>query len=149
MNIFFDMDYTLLGVDGSLRPGAREVMERLSGDGHALYIWSGNGIRWLEVRRHGLEHLVSDCFEKPMDGYADAVELLGPQTRPDLVVDDHLEVPAALGGVWVRPYYFRDEADDEMERVYDIICEWVREGRSDAPRFRAPPRQRALGDDSK
>ena len=30
MNIFFDMDYTLLGLDGSLRPNSREVMQRLN-----------------------------------------------------------------------------------------------------------------------
>ena len=62
MNIFFDMDYTLLAVDGSLRPRAREVMQRLKDEGHSLYVWSGNGIRWREVRKHGLESLVSDCF---------------------------------------------------------------------------------------
>ncbi len=40
MNIFFDMDYTLLAVDGSLRPKVREVLQRLKDDGHQLYVWS-------------------------------------------------------------------------------------------------------------
>lgn len=139
MNIFFDMDYTLLAVDGSLRPGARELMERLIVGGNAVYVWSGNGIRWLEVRRHGLETLVADCFHKPMDNYRAAVQDADRPVKPDLVVDDHLEVAAALGGVWVRPYYFASETDDEMERVGRIIGEWIEHGHSDDPRFRKPP----------
>ena len=139
MNIFFDMDYTLLAVDGSLRPGARELMERLIVGGNAVYVWSGNGIRWLEVRRHGLETLVADCFHKPMDNYRAAVQDADRPVKPDLVVDDHLEVAAALGGVWVRPYYFASETDDEMERVGRIIGEWIEHEHSDDPRFRKPP----------
>ena len=139
MNIFFDMDYTLLAVDGSLRPKAREVMQRLKDDGHSLYVWSGNGIRWREVRKHGLESLVSDCFEKPVNNYVEALKQLDLPVKPDLVVDDYLDVPAALGGVWVRSYYFPTSDDDEMEHVYEIINEWIQHGRSDDPQFRAPP----------
>ena len=131
------MDYTLLGVDGSLRPGAREVMQRLKEDGHTLYVWSGNGIRWLEVRRHNLESLVSDCFNKPLYNYAVEVEKLELPVKPDLVIDDHIEVPSALGGVWVREYYFSNSNDDEMERVYRIITEYVEKGYSEDERFRA------------
>ena len=137
MNIFFDMDYTLLAVDGSLRPKAREVLQQLKDDGHQLYVWSGNGIRWLEIRRHGLESLISDCFEKPMDSYAEQVERLALPVKPDLVVDDHLEVAAALGGIWVRPYYFPNATDDEMEHVYRIIKERIETGHSTDSRFRA------------
>ncbi len=141
MNIFFDMDYTLLAVDGSLRPGVRELLERLRTDGHKSYVWSGNGIRWLELRRHGLESLVSDCFEKPMHSYVEKLERLGLPVKPDLVVDDHLEVAAALGGIWVRSYYFPYAGDDEMEHVYRIISEKVETGHSSDPRFRTPSRR--------
>jgi hypothetical protein len=137
MNLFFDMDYTLLAVDGTLRPGSREVMQRLKEDGHTLYVWSGAGIRWPDVRRHGLEPLVSDCFLKPLDNIARAVEQMELPVKPDLVIDDHLEVPAALGGIWVRPYYFHNSSDDEMKRVYRIITEFVRDGHSEDSRFRA------------
>ena len=95
MNIFFDMDYTLLGVDGSLRPRAREVMQRLVDDGHTLYVWSGNGIRWLELRRHNLESLVADCFEKPMSNYAETVERMDLPAMPDIVVDQTPEAESA------------------------------------------------------
>ena len=141
MNIFFDMDYTLLAVDGSLRPGVRELLERLSDDGHQSYVWSGNGIRWLELRRHGLESLVTDCFEKPTDSYAEKLERLGLPVKPDLVVDDHLEVAAALGGIWVRSYYFPNASDDEMKHVYRISTEKAETGHSSDPRFRTPSRR--------
>lgn len=136
--IFFDVDYTLLGVDGSLRPGVRDAMRRLVEDGHTLYVWSGNGIRWRDVRKHGLESLVEDCLEKPVADYIGAVERM--DVRPDLVVDDHLEVVAALGGVWARTYYFPNSADEEMGQVYRVISEWASTGGSDDPRFRPPKR---------
>ena len=72
--IFFDVDYTLLGVDGSLRPGARDVLARLRDDGYRIYVWSGNGIRWRDIRKHGLESLVEDCLEKPVADYVNAVQ---------------------------------------------------------------------------
>ena len=60
------------------------------------------------------------------------------QVKPDLVVDDSLEVPAALGGYWARPYFFERHSsdDDEMEHVYRIITEYVRDGYSKDERFR-------------
>lgn len=139
MNIFFDVDYTLLGVDGSLRPNAREVLQRLKDDGHTLYVWSGNGIRRRDIQRHGLDALVTDCFEKPLDRIPERLDEFGLTEKPDMVVDDHLEAVAALGGIWVRPYYFPWDGDDEMEHVYRIVAEASETGRSADPRFRAPP----------
>ena len=136
--IFFDVDYTLLGVDGSLRPRAREVLQRLVDDGHQLYVWSGNGIRWRDIRKHELESLVVDCMEKPVSSYVNSVEMM--DLKPDLVVDDHLEIVAALGGVWARTYYFPNSTDEEMEDIYRVITEWAQSGSSDDPRFRAPSR---------
>ncbi|MBI4339157.1 MAG: HAD family hydrolase [Chloroflexi bacterium] len=123
LNIFFDMDYTLLGMDGGLRPGAREIMQRLKADGHTLYVWSGTGIRWTEVRQHKLDPYVTDCFVKPLNSFVEARERLDLPVRPDLVIDDYPEVPAALGGIWVRPYLFDNDNDDEMERVYQMISQ--------------------------
>ena len=138
MNIFFDMDYTLIAVDGSLRPKAEQVMRRLRDDGHDLYVWSGNGVRWLELRKHGLETLVTDCFEKPATNPAESVKTMGLPVMPDLVVDDDLEFAAALGGVWVKTYHMPYAEDAEMDRVYRIITEWTQTGASTDPRFRAP-----------
>ncbi len=137
MNIFFDTDYTWLGVDDTLRPGTREVMQRLTEEGHTIYVWSGVGIRWPEVRRHKLDPFVTDCFVKPLDNFIEALEELGLPVKPDLVIDDFPEVPTALGGIWVRPYFFYTAVDNEMERVYRIITEYARDGRSTDPRFRS------------
>ena len=143
MNIFFDMDYTLLGLDGSLRPNSREVMQRLKDDGHTIYVWSGNGIRWPEVWRFGLETLVTDCFVKPMDNLAEAVEQKRGPIRPDFVIDDYQEVPAALCGVCVSPYTYNNGKDDEMEHVYRIITEYLASGYSKDRRFQARQSQRS------
>ena len=112
MNIFFDVDYTLLAVDGSLRPNTHEVFEKLVADGHRIYIWSGMGVRTAEVRRHGLDQHVVDVF------------------------DDYPEIVGVFGGAVVRPYYFPVADDDEMERVYRIADEFSKTGRSDDSAFR-------------
>ena len=136
MNIFFDMDYTLLGLDNSLRPNTREVMQRLKDDGHTLYVWSGVGIRWPEVKQHNLEPFITDCFMKPLKNFVEELERANLPVKPDLVIDDYPEVPTALGGIWVRPYFFNTVADNEMERVYTIIQDYARDGYSNDINFR-------------
>ena len=136
MNIFFDMDYTLLGLDNSLRPNTREVMQRLKDDVHTLYVWSGVGIRWPEVKQHNLEPFITDCFMKPLKNFVEELERANLPVKPDLVIDDYPEVPTALGGIWVRPYFFNTVADNEMERVYTIIQDYARDGYSNDINFR-------------
>jgi len=63
LKIFFDVDYTILAVDNSLRPGTRDTFEKLISDGHEVYIWSGVGLRNAEIRQHELEELVPVCTE--------------------------------------------------------------------------------------
>ena len=76
MNIFFDVDYTLITWDVKLRPGVLEVFERLRADGHTIYLWSGVGPRWEIVNRFELHDHVTDCFWKPLyDHHARMVEL--------------------------------------------------------------------------
>ena len=123
MHIFFDMDYTLLGVDGSLRPGTREVLQRLKNDGHTLHIWSGAGIRWPEVRAHGLESFITGCYEKPLDNLQAGLKDWPVPVQPDLVVDDFPEIAAAFGGFWIRPYLHDGGVDDELERIYRLISQ--------------------------
>src|ERR1700736_2011536 len=68
MNIFFDVDETMLGYDGSLRPLVPEVFGRRVEEGHRIFIWSGvrtgDAIRTGVVERYGLEAFVTDCFKK-------------------------------------------------------------------------------------
>ena len=125
MNIFFDMDYTILSATGRLRPRVVETFNQLREDGHSLYIWSGMGVRVAEVRNLGLLPLVQGVYEKPVQDYQRM--LVGMLRRgelpasPDFVVDDYPEVVSALGGVSVRPYVNDDPEDVEMARVYDAI----------------------------
>ena len=129
MNIFFDMDYTILSATGRLRPRVIETFNQLREDGHSLYIWSGMGVRVEEVRDLGLLPLVQGVYEKPVQDYprmlAGMVRRGELPTSPDFVVDDYPEVVSALGGVSVRPYVNDDPEDMEMSRVYDAIHQLV------------------------
>ena len=124
MHIFFDVDQTLICPDGTLRPGVKELFFRLKADGHALYVWSGNGIRWEVLHRYGLEGFVADCFFKPMYNFSEAIARAGLPVVPDLCVDDTPEVVTAFGGIIVTPYGLPDPSDREMERVYQELTRY-------------------------
>ena len=142
MEIFFDVDYTILGLDGSLRPWTHEVLERLVAEGHRIHVWSGNGERSSDVERHGLGQLVTACYRKPLSNYHASLEELGVPAVPDFAVDDTAEVAAAFGGVWVVAYaagtpsdYLPRDRDEEMLRVHRVVREYVETGTSSDPRF--------------
>ena len=130
MNIFFDVDDTLIAFDGSLRPHVYEVFQMLLDDGHAIYIWSGVGLRWEIIERHKLRPYIQDCFVKPTANYRKALEILGIPVHPDFCVDDHPELIKSLGGEAVKPYYWADARDKEMLRIYDAITEFARSNTS-------------------
>lgn len=124
MNLFFDVDATIVGsYDGKLRPLVREVFEQLITDGHQIYVWSGVGLRWLEIDRHQLRPLIQTCFHKPIWNHHARLEELKVTVFPDFVIDDHAEVVEAFGGVVIQPLYYFDANDREMERVYQAITE--------------------------
>lgn len=137
MNIFFDVDYTILGLDNSLRPGTKETFQQLIDDGHLLYIWSGVGLRWEVVRHHKLEEFTSGVYVKPTHHFQERLSELGVPLIPDFVIDDYPEVVAAFGGVWVPPYFFRRDQDRQMERIYKIVGDFLQKGHSDDERYRA------------
>lgn len=139
MNIFFDVDYTLICSHGTLRPGVKETFERLLDDGHAIHIWSGVGLRWYEVRHHSLESYIEGVYLKPTFNYHKEWERQAVGIIPDFVVDDHPEVARAFGGVVVRPYYFANPSDREMDGIYAAICSYVETGNTLHPRFFPPP----------
>ena len=116
MNIFFDVDYTILGLDDSLRPGTLETLQKIKDDGHEIYIWSGMGERWEVVKKHNLEPLISGVYEKPTHHFQERLEELGVPFEPDFVIDDYPEIVAAFSGVWVPPYFFKRTVDEEMDR---------------------------------
>lgn len=142
LKIFFDVDYTLLSMDGSLRPGTRRTFERLVADGHAVYIWSGVGLRTAEMERHELQDLISGIYKKPIYDFVNGLESLGVPHWPDFVIDDYPEIVDTFGGVLARPYFFRSQDDDEMERIYAIIQDFVAAGRSEMVGYRAATARR-------
>lgn len=142
MEIFVDVDYTILGLDGSLRPWTRDTFERLTADGHRIHIWSGNGIRTREIEEHRLEHLVIDCYQKPLANHEAALDALGVPFAPDFVIDDSIEIPTIFGGVLVAAYtagtpsdYVPRDRDEELKRAYDIVQEYIATGTSTDRRF--------------
>jgi hypothetical protein len=118
MNVFFDMDYTILGgLDGSLRPGTLEVFEELVGLGHDLYIWSGVGVRWEEVRRAGLEPFIKGVYRKPLFDFGDGLERFGIPVVPDFVIDDYPGIVRHFGGYCIKEYISRSPDDAEMYTI--------------------------------
>tara|TARA_B100001245_G_scaffold155995_1_gene117070 strand:+ start:159 stop:581 length:423 start_codon:yes stop_codon:yes gene_type:complete len=136
LNIFFDTDYTILGVDGSLRPHVEELFHYLTRRDHNIYIWSGNGIRTRDIEKHQLSNFVTGYFEKPVHDYWANTSKLPTEDQPNMVIDDNLEIVAVLGGIWVNQYYFPNKADIEMKAVKEIIAEIELSGTSEDPRFR-------------
>jgi hypothetical protein len=121
MNIFFDVDHTIIDSDNRLRPGVRELFARLCADGHAVYLWSGIGARTEVVEANGLGDLVAGCYDKPLYQYERMLGPLGIPVRPDFVVDDHPHLVHAFGGCVVSRYLREDPDDVEMERVSEEI----------------------------
>ena len=137
MKIFFDVDYTILGLDDSLRPGTMETLQKIKDDDHEIYIWSGMGERWEVGKKHNLEPLISGVYEKPTHHFHERLEELGVPFEPDFVIDDYPEIVAAFSGVWVPPYFFKRSVDQEMDRIYHIITDVVATGSSEDRQYKA------------
>ena len=141
LNIFFDTDYTILGVDGSLRPHVEQLFQYIIDRNHRIYIWSGNGIRTKDMEKHSLTDFITNFYEKPVHDYWNNTSKLPEKDRPNMVIDDNLEIVAILGGIWVNQYYFPNKNDAEMLKVQEIIVEVESSGSSDDPRFRSEERR--------
>ena len=116
LNVFFDVDNTLIMWNGSLRPHTRDVFTALREDGHTIYIWSGIGIRQWDMKRHELDSFVEDYFIKPLEDHHAKLESLGVPMTPDFVIDDHKSVVDAFGG-----YHIADEAGPEDRALLDVL----------------------------
>lgn len=135
LNVFFDVDFTIISIDGSLRPRTAETFQRLISDGHRIFIWSGVGMRTEEVHKHELQDLVSGIYVKPLEDFEAGLRMFGVDVRPDLVIDDVWQIVNNFGGVLVNPYYFPSDADEEMDLIYSIVNDYVTSGRSDHPSY--------------
>jgi hypothetical protein len=145
LNVFFDVDYTILAVDGSLRPRTRETFERLVNDGHNLFIWSGVGLRKWEVKKHDLESFVTGIYQKPIQDCVAGLEEMKVPLWPDFVIDDYPEIVDVFGGILVSPYFFKSDSDDQMDRIYNIITEFAETGESGRVGYRAATATRPAG----
>lgn len=73
VNIFVDVDLTLVDHNQNLIDGVRDALQRLVDRGCHLYLWSSAGKRYAEST--ALRFDLADLFE----GYA---------PKPDIVIDD-------------------------------------------------------------
>lgn len=121
LNIFFDVDNTIITWDVKLRPGVHEIFQQLRSDGHTIYLWSGMGPRWEVVKRFDLHEHVTDCFWKPLTDHHARMEELKIPVWPDYVIDDHVEIIQAFTGLHVPEPKLPLERDREMWRVYEEI----------------------------
>jgi len=127
VNIFFDVDDTLVTWDFRLRPHVPEVFRRLRDDGHRLYVWSGRGKRWDVVLRYELSDLIVTCHEKPLDDHHAKLAGLGVDVWPDFVIDYHDAVVHAFGCYFIAPPRRPFEQDREMWKAYDAVNRFLAE----------------------
>ncbi len=126
LNIFFDVDNTLIMWNGSLRNHVRHTLETLKASGHSIYIWSGVGIRRWDMRRHQLDEFVTDYFVKPLEDHHARLVSLGVTLTPDYVIDDHKSVVDAFGGYHIPD--MADADDDHLLRVIEDLEAFARGG---------------------
>jgi FMN phosphatase YigB (HAD superfamily) len=114
LNVFFDVDNTLIMWNGKLRNHTEHVFQQLKDAGHTIYVWSGVGIRRWDMKRHDLDKYVTDYFIKPLE----KLDSLGVPMIPDYVIDDHKTVVDAFGG-----YHIPDMAKPDDEELLKVLAE--------------------------
>jgi hypothetical protein len=131
VNIFFDVDSTILGIDGTLRPWTLQVFTELRDAGHDLYVWSGRGVRTSDVDYVGLTPLVSGIYEKPVFDFTARLAELGVPMVPDMVIDDAGGIVTHFGGLCILPYatWHQDSHDEELLIVPPVVEFYERNGR--------------------
>jgi len=116
--VFLDVDQTLLGDDGSLRPHARELLERLRALRFKIYVWSAVGSRRADLEKHALWQYVDASFKKPfpVEGRPGVVlyTRLRRRLAQGICIDDDPEVIRAFGGILVKAYRFADPKDEGL-----------------------------------
>ena len=135
LNVFFDVDFTILSIDGDLRTGTRDTFERLVADGHRVYIWSGVGMRTEDIHANNLLDLVSGIYVKPLEDFEAGLRQFNVDVHPDLVVDDVWTIVNHFGGIHCTPFYYPSETDNEMALMYELISQYASSGHAEHPIF--------------
>jgi FMN phosphatase YigB (HAD superfamily) len=117
LNIFFDVDHTLVHVTqhlNSLRPGTKEVMKRMKDAGHTIFVWSAGGEEYSKrtVEKHNLGGWVEDCFDKHPK----------VDPKPDIIIDDDWYLVEKYGGYVVSQYKEVDESDRELLEIIEKLA---------------------------
>jgi FMN phosphatase YigB (HAD superfamily) len=128
LNVFFDVDNTLIMWDGKLRNHAHEVFQKLLEDGHTIFVWSGVGIRKWDMRRHKLDEYVTDYFLKPLEDHHERLKTYDVHPFPDFVIDDHKTVVDAFGG-----YHIPDMAGPDDHELLEVLAKITEMALSDTP----------------
>jgi hypothetical protein len=136
VRVFFDVDFTLIGVDQSLRPGVKDTFRRLVEDGHKVFLWSGQRNPWHAINDHNLDAWVTNCYRKPIEDHHNHIEALSIP-MPDFCIDDNKDIIDIFGGYVVPPYIYTDMPDNHMERIYLAVKEFA-EQRTQHPEAKAP-----------
>ncbi|CAA9389114.1 MAG: hypothetical protein AVDCRST_MAG03-467 [uncultured Rubrobacteraceae bacterium] len=112
MNVFFDVQGTLLTMEEVPRPHAREAFLMLKEAGHDLYLWSSGGAGYAATAADllGVANLVEGYFDKRRE----------PGVPVDFAVDDDASVVEAHGGYRVTPFD-GDPHDEELLRVAEAV----------------------------
>jgi phosphoglycolate phosphatase-like HAD superfamily hydrolase len=112
VNIFFDVQGTLLSMEEAPRPRAREALLMLRNSGHALCLWSSGGAGYAATAAEllGVADLVSGCFGKRRE----------PGVPIDFAVDDDASVVEAHGGHRIKPFD-GDPLDEELLRAAEAV----------------------------
>ncbi len=124
LNVFFDVDHTLVMWDGKLRNHARHVFEQIREQGHTIYVWSGVGIRQWDMKKHSLDDLVEGYFVKPLWDYKKRLPDFKVTVMPDFVIDDYPGVVADFGGYHISDIAAPDDRELlEVLRLIEIAAE--------------------------
>jgi hypothetical protein len=112
LNVFFDVQGTLLSMEEVLRPRAREAFLILKDSGHEVYLWSSGGAGYAAGAADllGVSDLVSGYFDKRRE----------PDVSVDFAVDDDASVVEAHGGHRIKPFD-GDPLDEELLRAAEAV----------------------------
>jgi hypothetical protein len=101
VNVFIDVDLTLIDANGKLYDGVREGLQRLKDEGCHLFLWSTVGLEY--ARTVAARHQLTDLFE----GFA---------AKPDIIIDD---MPSTA----VAPFTFNVHEEDSWPSMAERIIE--------------------------
>jgi hypothetical protein len=101
VNIFVDVDLTLVDQNGALLPGALEALRQLHKRGCHLYLWSTRGVD--DVRSLVVKYKIEDVIE-------------GVVPKPDIIIDD-------MPSTCLNPFVFDVNAEESWQALAKKILD--------------------------